>query len=112
MGQVTWDTPPTEEELKGTPTGWDTPPTEAEMGNVDTPEYVAETPVAPEVDEFASSISMLPEGTVQAEDAGNQTITQPELQDRQVKQFAEDEEADIGKTIAEIQQATTTSGDQ
>ena len=139
MGQVTWDTPPTEEELKGTefeaiPTDWDTPPTEAEMGSVDTPEYVAETPQAPEVDEFASDISSeggidigniggmdtagtatippLEEGTVSSEEATNQTLTQPEMQEQQLQQFADDEETDISKTIAEIQQATTTMGDQ
>jgi len=110
MGELTWDTPPTEEELGGSQT-WDTPPTETELMTVQ-PAYVEETPVVNEVDEFASTIDMQPSGTVPSEEASNYTMSQPEMQEQQTRQFDEAEESDISNTLAEIQQAITTSGDQ
>ena len=109
MGQIGWDTPPTEEELDGT-IDWSTPPTEEEINSVK-PQYVKDTPVMPEEDEFASSIDMQPEGTVRSEETENATMTQPEMQQQQMEQYIQKEEDDIETTLAEIQQSVATMGD-
>lgn len=86
---------------------------EVESGWVDveeTPEYVKETPTAVEVDPFLEA-PVPEEGTVMPEEGGG-TATPYEMQTKQVQQFESDEEADVSKTLAEIQQAVSTAADQ
>lgn len=74
------------------------------------PQYVKDTPIPNEIDPYTSSIDMQPEGTVKSEEDSG-TLTQPEMQEKQTKQFESEEEEDISLTLAEISQAHMTMGD-